>query len=402
MYHLTKEQLLSDLEQAFIDACRHKSRKRYVSRFKMNLESNLQSLCDELWSRTYRPLPSSCFVVTYPKCREVFAAEFRDRVVHHLYYNYTQELFSRTFIYDSYSCIPQRGTHFGIARLEKHIRSESHNYTIPCYVLKMDISGYFMHIDRKKLTSVCISTLRSMSSHRILKRVPKTWSDTLDLDFLEYLTEQIAQVNPAKCCRIVGSGSDWDMLPYGKSLFHMPEGTGLPIGNLTSQLFSNIYLNVFDQWMKREVGCRHYGRYVDDFYVVSSDRNWLRSLIPRIDSFLEKELSLKIQKAKTTISDVSHGVSFLGAYIKPGRKYIDNKTLSHMRMKLDALSSEIRVSRDPERLRASLNSFLGVLGHYKTYNIRRRLMLEDHDFSEYGFFIDGIRHFYSYAMTSSG
>ena len=127
-YRLTREQLLADLRQAYYDARRHKRHKPYQLRFEARLEQNLNALCDELYSRTYKPLPSSCFIITDPKKREVFAADFRDRIVHHLYYNYTHEMYERTFVHDSYSCIKGRGTHFGIRRLEKHILQESEGY----------------------------------------------------------------------------------------------------------------------------------------------------------------------------------------------------------------------------------------------------------------------------------
>lgn len=149
-FSLTYSQLLQDLHRAYYDARRHKRCKPYVQRFEANLEHNLSQLCYELWTRRYCPQPSTCFIITDPKKREVFAAEFRDRIVHHLYYNYVHTMFERTFVQDSYSCIKGRGTHYGVRRLEHHIRQESHNYTKPCYVMKMDVRGYFMHIDRKK------------------------------------------------------------------------------------------------------------------------------------------------------------------------------------------------------------------------------------------------------------
>lgn len=148
-YRLTYGQLLADLHTAYLDARWHKRQKPYQLHFESHAEENLTALCDELWQRSYQPRRSSCFVITDPKQREVFAAQFRDRIVHHLYFNYTHELFERTFIADSYSCIRNRGTHYGIRRLESHILKESQNYSLPCYVLKMDIKGYFMHIDRR-------------------------------------------------------------------------------------------------------------------------------------------------------------------------------------------------------------------------------------------------------------
>ena len=131
---LTKERLLLDLYVAFYDARKHKSSRSYVRKWEKNLKENMERLCEDLVSRTYKPLSSKCFIVDYPKKREVFAAQFADRVIHHLYYNYTHELFERTFITDTYSCIKGRGTHYGISRLERHIRRESLNYTRPCWV----------------------------------------------------------------------------------------------------------------------------------------------------------------------------------------------------------------------------------------------------------------------------
>lgn len=387
MYKLTPQQLLLDLHQAFHDACKHKGRKQYVLFFKEHLEENLVALRDELWNRTYRPCPSSCFVVTYPKRREVFAAEFRDRIVHHLYYNYTMEMFSRMFIQDSYSCLPGRGTHYGISRLERHIRSESRGYSRPCYVLKMDISGYFMHIDRQRLLSICLSSLQRMASHRILRRVPRTWGDVLDMDFLRYLSREIILLNPVDNCRIVGRIEDWNGLPCNRSLFHLPPGLGLPIGNLTSQLFSNLYLNELDQWMKRDMHCVHYGRYVDDFYVVSSDKGFLLSLVAKVSSFLTSRLGLQLQQGKTMLFSVRQGVPFLGAYLKMGRRYVENRTIRHMKAKLFQLRRRLTASgKVSVQLEYSINSYLGVLGHCRTFLLRRRLMAGERGFSRWGLF----------------
>lgn len=311
-FTLSREQLLADLYQAYYDARRHKRNKPYQLRFEADLERNLNALCDELYNRTYKPYPSTCFIITDPKKREVFAADFRDRIVHHLYYNYTHELYERTFIYDSYSCIRGRGTHFGIRRLEQHIRQESQHYTVPCYVLKMDISGYFMHINRQLLLSICLATLERMSTHRVLKHVQKMWQEVVDMDFVRYLTTEIVLLNPIEDCRLHGSEEEWADLPKSKSLFHSPAGCGLPIGNLTSQLFSNVYLNVLDQYVKRKLRCRHYGRYVDDFYVVSADKEFLLAVAERVKEMLQVRLHLEINDGKTKVLSVWNGVDFLG------------------------------------------------------------------------------------------
>ena len=385
---LTRHQLYKDLHQAYLDARRHKRGRGYQQKFERDMYWQLEYLCEELWSRSYRPSASTCFIIEDPKKREIIAAEFRDRIVHHLFYNYTHQLFERTFIADSYSCIKGRGTHYGINRLEHHIRQESQNYSRRCYVLKMDIKGYFMSISRQRLLEICRKSLHTMMSHRVEKGSGETWADRLDIGFIDYLSELIITLDPTENCRRIGWPDDWEGLPDSKSLYHSAPGTGLPIGNLTSQLFSNVYLNVLDQWMKRQMGCRHYGRYVDDMYVVSTDREWLCSLIPKVRGFLKDELGLTVNEGKTQIADVRRGVSYLGAYLKPWRRYVGSVTLRRMTKKLKLLDAQCRSgSVSAKRVFASLNSFLGILGHYRSYNIKRGLFLRHKEgFRRYGYF----------------
>lgn len=367
-YHLTKQALILDLYAAFADAKKHKADKAYVKVFEGRLVHNVESLAGDLINRTYRPEPSSCFIVEKPKKREVFAAQFRDRVVHHLYFNYTHELFERTFIQDTYSCIQGRGTLYGIKRLESHIRKESHNYQRDVHILKLDMRGYFMHINRSKLSEIAVNTLNKMRKHKISKHGQETWEDVLDFDFIIWLTKEVAMLNPEENCKIVGKKEDWDGLDKNKSLFYTNNGCGLPIGNLTSQLFSNVYLNVFDQFVKRELKAKHYGRYVDDAYIVSSDKKWLMSLIPQIRAFLKSELGLDLHMGKLQLANSKHGVEFLGAFLRPFRRYISNATLRRT-------LGNMRKSRhqDANSLFRSTNSFLGALVHHKTYNLRRKM-----------------------------
>ena len=404
-YTLTREQLLVDLHQAYYDARRHKRQKPYQQHFERCAEANLERLCDELWTRTYRPQPSTCFIITDPKRREVFAAQFRDRVVHHLYYNYVHVMLERTFIQDSYSCIKHRGTHYGIARLERHIRRESQNYTVPCYAMKMDISGYFMHIDRQRLLDITIGQLRRMAGHSVGGRAsepattqsevaaagglgspPSYWRDAVDMEFVEWLTATIILQDPTENCRRRGSLLDWQGLTRDKSLFHSPPGCGLPIGNLTSQLFSNVYLNELDQYAKRVLHCRHYGRYVDDFYVVSADREWLLSLQAPLARFLHDRLGLTVNQGKTRLCDVRQGVEFLGAYLKPRRRYVSNTTLGRMERKIPGMA----LLQNPEQLRSRLNSLLGLLSHYRSYSLRRQLFFSHPVARRWGYFQAGM------------
>ena len=375
-YKLTKEQLLTDLYQAYYDARRHKRNKPYQLRFEAKLDENLQELCNELYTRTYKSRPSVCFIISDPKKREVFAADFRDRIVHHLYYNYTHEIYERTFIHDTYSCIKGRGTHYGINRLQQHIREESQNYKIPCYTLKMDIRGYFMHINRKKLLHICLATLNKMAYHKVSKHLSKSWIEIIDFEFVKYLTKEIVLLNPIENCRIEGRCEEWRDLPHDKSLFNSPAGCGLPIGNLTSQLFSNIYLNILDQYVKRKLGAKHYGRYVDDFYIVSTDKVKLSEYAEQIKDMLYKELQLTFHDGKMKVISVKHGIEFLGAFVKPYRMYVSRQTIGRIRKKLPLL-----INKPIEKIKSSLISYCGVLSHGCNYRLRKSLFLKEYNFS---------------------
>lgn len=387
-YKLSKKQLLFDLYYAFECAKKNKSKKNYVIKFEANLHDNLSQLCDELWDKRYCPNPSTCFIVNYPKKREIFAANFRDRVVHHLYYNYTSPLFEKTFITDSYSCRKQKGTHYGIKRLEKHIRQETHNYTKDAFILKMDIKGYFIHINRIRLLEITNNVLDKMSHHYVSKDKKEKWYNIIDFEFIKYLNKIIILLDPTVNCKIRSNRDEWNDLPKSKSLFHTNPNCGLPIGNLTSQLLSNVYLNILDQYVKRQLKCKHYGRYVDDFYIVSQDKIFLKQIIPLIESLLMNELKLEINKGKTIIKHYKYGIEFLGSYIKPYRNYISNNCLKRIKKQCFDIENNIIKKNN---LSASINSFLGVLSHYKTFNIKKKIF---RNFYKFGYFSYQYNKFY--------
>lgn len=297
---------------------------------------------------------------------------FPDRVVHHLYFNWTHRLYEATFIRDSYSCIEGRGTLDGVFRLSDHIRQESRNWTRRCYILKLDIRGYFMHIRRERLLEICLRTLDQMAKHKLPKDMRHgsvvTWEQALDMRFVKWLTELIVMLDPKTSCERAMPAEAWAGLDPAKSLFCTEEGCGLPIGNLTSQLFSNVYLNLLDQFCKRELHSRRYGRYVDDFYIVSCDRDWLLSLVPRIQAFLRSELSLELHMGKVRISEAHQGVEFLGAFIRPYRIYLSNATLERIREHLQEMDFS-----DKDKVVRSVNSYLGIMAHTASYRLRMEL-----------------------------
>ena len=236
--------------------------------------------------------------------------------------------------------------------------------------MKLDIRGYFMHIDRRKLLEIATESLHRMSSHPVEKR-GKLWCETIDMDLVLWMTKEIILLDPNENCHIVGSEDDWIGLDPAKSMRFVNTGKGMPIGNLTSQLFSNVYLNVFDQFTKRTLKCRHYGRYVDDAYVVSTDKDWLLSVVPKIQQFLSTELGLTLHLGKLAVTNICYGVEFLGAFVKPYRTYASNDCLRRMERNIRNMHTN-----DADAVYRSVNSFLGVLCHHKTYHIRRAMFLK--------------------------
>lgn len=382
-FRLTRERLLCDLYKAYRDARRHKRRKPYQMEFEMDMENNLVALRDELFYRTYKPRPCECFIIHSSKKREVFASHFRDRVVHHLYYNYTSQLFERVFINDSYSCRVGRGTHYGIHRLAAQIEEATEHYKRACYVMKLDIKGYFMHIDRQKLLCITLSRLLEMAHRGAYCK--KKWNEWIDYSFLAWLSQIIIMNDPVRGCIKKGCPADWSGLPPSRSLFCSPAGCGLPIGNLTSQLFSNVYMNEFDQYVVHTLACKYYGRYVDDSFVLSESKANLHNIERQASHFLLSNLALQLNPQKTDIRSTSYGVEFLGAYVKPYRIYVSRQSLRRMRQKVRKLK-EVSV---PQSLMASVNSYLGVLSHYRTYNIRYKWFGCWKHLYKYGFFTRG-------------
>lgn len=352
---------INDLFKAYYDARRNKRNTISQLAFELNLESNLISLYEDLISGNYQISPHICFTIEDPVKREVLASEFRDRVVHHLIYNYLSPIFENRFIYDSYSCRKGKGTLFGVKRLEHHIRSCSENYTKDCYILKLDIEGYFMNINREILLSQVA---------KVLSNGEYVFDKKLILDLCKNLILNEPIIN----CRIKGVLSDWDKLPKTKSLFASKNGCGLPIGNLTSQLFSNIYLDALDQWIKRSCRVKHYGRYVDDFYLIHNDRDFLLSLIPRINDFLKNNLDLTLHPKKVYFQHYTKGVSFLGYVVKPYYKVIGNRTKKKIFELYDFMeSTAIEKRADVLLMGSQINSYLGILHHVNSYNLRSKV-----------------------------
>ena len=368
--------LLGDVFQAYFDARKHKRNTASQLAFEMDCEHNLLELYEEIRQRTYVPSRAVCFIVHYPVKREIFASQFRDRVVHHLLYNYLAPIFELRLIYDCYSCRKGKGTSFGIDRFEHHIRSCSDNYRKQAWVLKLDVKGYFMSIDRYKLHTLVVSTLEKYWKSR--SGDGRKRGECVDKETILYLLHQIIYRDPADNCEVRGNRKDWDDLPPSKSLLRSPQGVGLPIGDLTSQLFSNIYMHELDIFIKETLGCKHYGRYVDDFFIVHESKAFLRDQIPVIRDFLWNELGLTLHPDKIYLQECRKGASFLGGIIKPYRRYATSRSIKSFNKAVDRISATIKSQNERNeqvdkqwlvQQRSVLNSYLGYLSAYKSHKI---------------------------------
>lgn len=364
-----EDKILTDLFQAYFDARRNKRNTINALVFEQHFEENIFRLYAEIITGNYTPSRSICFIVNRPVKREIFAANFRDRVIHHFIYNYISPIFEGTFINDSYSCRVGKGTHYGIKRIDHFIRSCSQNYANDCYILKLDIQGYFMSINRRLLFHKVKQVLFSKLNHI-----------EFDLSLVLDLIEKTIFNDPTKNCVVKGKKSDWKNLPKDKSLFTAQHNCGLPIGNLTSQLFGNVYLNDLDHFVKRDLKIKNYGRYVDDFILVHKDKEYLKSLIPIIRDYLSKELKLTLHEKKIYLQHYSKGVKYLGAVIKPHRIYVANRTKGNFYKSIQKQNEIVRdhkpTEEEKEQFISSMNSYLGILQHYKTFRMRKRMLFE--------------------------
>lgn len=361
--------LLYDLFKAYYDARKNKRNTMNQLDFEINLESNIINLYEELVAWRYEVSRSIHFIQEFPVKREVFAWCFRDRIIHHLVYNYVAPIVEKKFIYDSYSCRIWKGTSLGIKRVNRFIRSCSDNYTKDCYILKLDIAGYFMSINKDILFEKI--------------KVLLIDNNTLDFDFIIKIIEKIIFNDCTKDSIFKGRRDDYLWLPRNKSLFFASPGCWLPIWNLTSQLFSNVYLTDFDLFIRHWLNCKYYGRYVDDFVIIHKDKNYLTSLILVIDNYLNANLWLKLHPKKIYLQHYKKWVLFLWAFIKPHRQYIRKRTVWWFYSKLNKLNKRLENnnfrpdSNFKEDAISTINSYLGMLKQFKSYKLRKKLLFNN-------------------------
>jgi len=316
---------IENLFQAWSEFKKGKRKRLDVQIFERNLEDNLFTLHQKLRDKTYRHGNYHSFYVQDPKQRHIHKASVVDRIVHHLLYKYLYELFDKDFIYDSYSCRLNKGTHKAVLRLKKFTRKVSKNYTNTCWGLKLDVKKFFASVD-----------------HNIL------------LDLLE------KKVNNKDIL--------W-LLNQVIESFHVEKSCGIPLGNLTSQIFANIYMNELDQFIKHTLKVKYYIRYADDFLILSKNRDELCEYINILVYYLKIRLKLKLHPKKIIIRKFDWGIDFLGYIVLP--HYILPRTKTKRR-----IFKKVKEKINSENFDQSVQSYLGYLYHANSFKVIESLKNE--------------------------
>lgn len=321
----------------------HEARKGKVDRtfleFDSNLHENLWKLHEELLNQTYEPSPYTVFYVNDYKERKIMAPHFRDHIVHHAIYNYLEQIYDSTFIYDSYACRKGKGTHKGFNRL----RSFINKYSNDDYFLKCDITKYFYSIDHYVLISIMEKKIKDKGLMWLLVKI-------LDSHHEGPLYSHITNPN------------------------HTKQKKGIPIGNLTSQLFANIYLNELDYFAKHKLQIKHFIRFVDDFIILARDKNQLHRAWQKMHTFLKSKLYLKLEQRKTQINKISFGVDLLGYVAFKNYARVRSRNFRRFKIRLNKRIHGFYLGEiTRESLEASFISYLGHLSHTNSNKIREHI-----------------------------
>lgn len=332
-----------NIQKAYFNCRRNKRNTINALRFEFNSAENLLKLEQELNTRQYHPSRSILFATNKPKMREIFAADFRDRIIHHLLVEYLEGIFEPIFIYDSYACRKGKGTHAAMRRLHKFTRQITKNGKIRAYYLQLDIKDFFPSLSKKILFEL------------ISKKVNNPGA--------LWLTEKIIFWDCTKLFVTRGNRSMLKYIPLHKSLFAKNNEYGLPIGNLTSQFFANVYLNELDQFIKHKLKAHYYLRYVDDFIILSRETSELSIYKARIEEFLQYRLRLNLHPKRHKLQPISNGIDFLGYIIRPHYILARRRVVNNLKTKIKEL---INI---PDKLESSLASYVGHLKWANTYRL---------------------------------
>jgi retron-type reverse transcriptase len=383
-WEATPRVIFPELYRSYYRCRRTKRSTLNALRFESHAETNLYILAEELAQGTYQPSRSIRFAVDRPKLREIVAADFRDRVVHHYLVERLERLYEPIFIHDSYACRIGKGVHAALQRVQDFMRSGTKNGAEPLYALHLDVKNFFTSIDKRILARIVEDRLvKEARRHSAIEGAVKGEM----LSFLNALTKTILSHNPMDNRVDKGNRRVLAAVPQHKSLLHAPDGVGLPVGNLTSQFFANVYLNELDQYCKHTLKCRYYVRYCDDFLILDTDPGRLAKLRETIRQFLAEKLYLQLNTRYAAITDVRNGIDFIGYIIRPDYVLVRRRSINNLQMRLRAFErSCVQVTSSAPRLytvarnATALVRLRGVVasyyGHFKwgdTHRLRHAL-----------------------------
>ena len=357
--------LVSEMTRAYWICLSNKATTPPALKFRLNEAENLTSLIWDVYNFEYIPRPSIAFIVTVPCPREVVAADFRDRIVHHYIVMKLEPLFESLNVFhpDVYSCRVGKGNLAAIERLRDRIWIESRGYTVPCYVASFDLQSFFMSIDKRRLYDELVAL------------VQENYFDW-DKDYLLYLIRVTTFNSPTEHAIRHSPLSAWDLLPKHKSLYNLDWFLGLAIGNLPSQTDANFYNAPFVRWLVG-VGLAPVN-YVDDFYLVDRDKEKILAAMPHIRSYLATERGLTLHPHKFELQPAERGFKCLGGIVKDGEIFVNKRTVSRCYQKIHWYNEEVATNhrhraKYAERFVAILNSYLGIMSHYSSAATRRNI-----------------------------
>lgn len=351
---------LEEIFTAYKECRKRKRRTINAITFERNLFVNCYKLLQDINQRKYNPTTSITFIVTRPKPREIFAANFRDRVVHHIIMQSIGYLFEEEFITSTFNCRKNKGVNYGVQTLHDDIQKCSENYTKNCYVARFDLKGFFMTINKTIL------------KERLFKFISERYEARNKEDIL-YLIDTVVSHCPEKNCERRSTENMWKLIPADKSLFTVGDNFGLPIGNLTSQIFANFYLNEFDHLLKNEFG--YYGRYVDDFYIVSYNKDHILNFVPTIRKYLMDSIGVVLHPNKFYMQNYSKGCDFTGSTVKGKIIYTGNRTYLHCREVINQYNP-VPGNKLAEKFTTRLNSYFGFMRNRASFNMKNTIITE--------------------------
>ena len=331
--HLLFNEIISleNLFSAWKEFKKGKTKRPDVQRFEFNLEDNLFELQQELKTKTYTHSDYTPFYITDPKLRHIHKAGVKDRIVHQAVFRVLYPVFDKNFIHDSYSCRIGKGTHRAVIRLNKFCNKLSKNNSVNIYVLKCDIKKFFDSIDQKILLEIIKRKVQNKSIVWLVRK-------------------------------ILGS-------------FEKENDKGLPLGNVTSQLFANVYLNELDQFIKHKLKVKYYIRYCDDFVILGQDKDNLIKLSGKINEFLNTDLNLSLHSDKITIRKYRQGIDFLGYVTLPYHRVLRYKTRRRILKKLAKKKKLLKQGLTSEdSFNQSVQSYLGIVSHCRGYKIKQDIL----------------------------